>query len=115
MTTIDVTIEQFRKTLLDGLAGGEATTQVTTFDVSKKQGTKQALTMSGFTTTYNTEENVTTTYTAKDAGGNVLFQHTKTVKVQSNYVTNITGELFSASKAAIMVNNDAMGEFNVAL
>lgn len=113
---VEVTISNYRKTLLAGLAGGASDTRTISASVASYIGKTVTVSAYGFAAAYGTEEQIHTTYTIKDAGGNVIVYHEKDVPVLSGRATIIKGNMFgSAASASVMVDNTALTNYEVSL
>jgi len=115
-STVEITISNHRSSLLAGLSGGSVNSEYKfVADISGKVGVTTYISVSGFCGVLATEEDVTSTFTVKDSGGNVLHQHSKTVPVLSNRKTVITGALFGSTKSSVSVSKEWLDDEEVAL
>lgn len=113
---VEVTVSNYRKTLLASLAGGASDTRTISASVASYIGKTVTVSAYGFTEVYSTEEQVHTTYTIKDADGNVIVHHEKDVPVLSGRATIIKGNMFGgAASASVMVDNTALTNYEVSL
>lgn len=114
--TIEVTVGNYRKTLMAGLNGGETSNKTINASVTSYIGKTLTVSAYGFNAAYGTEEQVHTTYTIKDADGNVIVYHEKDVPVLSGRATIIKGNMFGgAASASVMVDNTALTNYEVSL
>lgn len=114
--SVEVTVSNYRKTLLSGLNGGEIVSKKIDAGLSKYIGSVLTVSAYGFTAAYGTEEIVHTTYTIKDANKNVIYQHEKDVPILSGRATIIKGNMFGTpASAAINVNNADLTKYEIKL
>lgn len=114
--TVEVTVGNYRKTLLGGLAGGEVVAKNINASVASYIGKTVTVSAYGFAAAYGTEETIHTTYTIKDASKNVIHKHEKDVPVLSGRATIIKGSMFGTpASAAVMVDNKALTNYEVSL
>jgi len=106
--SIEVSITGMRKTLLGGLAGGTVNNSYKVKGKPQSKGVQASST--GFCRIIDTDEIVTTTFTAYSSTGDTLYRHTVDVPILSNRTTIIKGNLFSSEATFVQVNSDFLAD-----